>query len=62
VNSTSKEPSEDKQSTAKELAREFRWVEFISIGVNVVLAIIGIIALCIYYEQLGAAKILLTSK
>ena len=44
------------QNPAKELAREFRWVEFAQIGSNVVLAIVGIIALCIYNGQLGAMK------
>lgn len=42
----------DQQSTARELAREFRWVEVGTFIVNGVLAIIGIIALCIYRGQL----------
>lgn len=39
-------------NVSSELAREFRWVEFAQIGSNVVLAIVGIIALCIYNGQL----------
>ncbi len=44
------------QETAQELAREFRWVEFAQLMVNGVLAIIGVIALCIYYGQLPQMK------
>jgi len=40
------------QSTAKELAREFRWIEFFQLSINGALAIIGIFALCIYSGQL----------
>lgn len=40
------------QSTAKELAREFRWVEIGQFAVNSALAVIGIIALSIYHGQL----------
>jgi hypothetical protein len=46
-----KRPASDKD-TAKELAREFRWVEFAQLAVNGVLAIIGIFALYIYHGQL----------
>jgi hypothetical protein len=37
---------------ADELAREFRAAEKWVIGTNIVLAIVGIVALCIYYGQL----------
>src|ERR1035441_5912551 len=40
------------QETARELAREFRWVEGAQLAVNGVLAIVGIVALCIYNGQL----------
>ncbi len=40
------------QSTAKEPAREFRWFEWINLG----LLIVGIIAVCIYGRQLGSLK------
>lgn len=43
----------NQQETARELAREFRWVEGAQLAVNGVLAIVGIIALCIYGGQLG---------
>lgn len=42
------------KSTGKELAREFRWFEVGSLTINGALAIIGIIALCIYGGQLNA--------
>jgi hypothetical protein len=45
-------PSND-QATAKELRREFRWFEIASLVINGALAIIGIIALCIYHGQLS---------
>src|ERR1700685_4452804 len=41
----------NQQATAIELAREFRWVEVTSLIINGALAIVGIIALCIYYGQ-----------
>ena len=44
--------TDNQQSTAKELAREFRWVEFAQLAVNGALAVIGIFALCIYSGQL----------
>src|SRR5437879_2015190 len=40
------------KNVSKELAREFRWVEFAQIASNVILAVVGIIALCIYRGQL----------
>jgi hypothetical protein len=51
----SNDPNESTNSqgdTARELAREFRWVEFAQLAVNGVLAVIGIFALCIYHGQL----------
>lgn len=42
--------------TAKELAREFRWIEVWTLIINGVLAIVGIVALCIYGGQLGVMK------
>lgn len=44
------------QQTARELAREFRWVEITSLVINGALAVIGIVALCIYYGQLGVMR------
>ena len=44
------------QETAKELAGEFRTVEWIQIVINGVLAVIGIIAICIYGGQLDVMK------
>jgi hypothetical protein len=44
------------QKTARELAREFRWVEGAQLIVNGVLAIVGIIALCIYNGQLTVMR------
>ncbi len=43
---------DNQQETARELAREFRWVEAAQLVVNGVLAMVGIIALCIYHGQL----------
>jgi hypothetical protein len=45
-----------KQGVASELSREFKWVEIAQIASNVVLAIVGIIALCIYNGQLSVMK------
>lgn len=50
-----KNPS-DQEATSKELAREFRWIEFSQLVVNGVLAIIGVIALCIYHGQLSVMQ------
>lgn len=47
---------QDNQSQADELAREFRWVEFAQIASNVILAVVGVIALCIYKGQLQAMR------
>jgi hypothetical protein len=46
----------NQQETAKELAREFRWVEVTSLIINGALAIIGVIALCIYNGQLNVMR------
>jgi hypothetical protein len=48
--------SNNQQETAKELAREFRWVEVTSLIINGALAVIGIVALCIYHGQLTAMQ------
>jgi hypothetical protein len=47
-----KRKSEETKNEADELAREFRVAEKWVIGTNIALAIIGTIALCIYYGQL----------
>lgn len=52
VRGDANERTQNQNDTARELAREFRWVEFAQLIVNGVLAIIGIVALCIYYGQL----------
>lgn len=44
--------TKDEQSTAKEMRREFRWFEWTSVFINGALAVIGVIALCIYHGQL----------
>jgi hypothetical protein len=44
------------KSTASELAREFRTFEKLSLLVNVVLALIGIVALRVYNGQLGEMR------
>jgi Flp pilus assembly protein TadG len=44
--------SDDEDNVSKELAKEFRWVEFAQIASNLILAVVGIIALCIYNGQL----------
>jgi hypothetical protein len=44
------------QNVNTELAREFRWVEVARIASNVVLAVVGIVALCIYYGQLSEMR------
>src|SRR6266481_4473362 len=56
VPSDPKTSTKNENETAKELAREFRWVEFAQLIVNGVLAIIGVIALCIYNGQLKQMK------
>lgn len=48
--------SEDQQTTAKEMRREFRWFEFASVLINAALAVIGAIALCIYSGQLKVMR------
>jgi len=42
--------------TAKELAREFKWVEFAQLAVNALLAVVGIVALFIYHGQLEVMR------
>ncbi len=46
----------EEKNEAKELAREFRIAEKWVIGTNIVLAVIGIVALCIYYGQLRVMR------
>jgi len=50
------EATEQQQPTARELAREFRWFEAASLFINGALAIIGVIALCIYGGQLAEMR------
>ncbi len=45
------------RTTAKELAREFRFVEVAQLVVNGVLAVIGVVALCIYHGQLKVMRV-----
>ena len=51
-----KSPGDDVGDVAKEIKREFRWFEWVSIGSNLILAVVGIFALKAYYGQLGAMK------
>jgi hypothetical protein len=44
--------SENEKDVSTELAREFKWVELAQIVSNIILAIVGIFALCIYSGQL----------
>src|SRR6266446_4744874 len=46
----------EEENETKELAREFRVAEKWVIGTNIVLAVIGIAALCIYYGQLRVMR------
>jgi hypothetical protein len=46
----------DEENRTNELAREFRIAEKWVIGTNIVLAIIGIFALCIYNGQLKVMR------
>ena len=48
--------TDGQHETAKELAREFRWVEAGQLIVNGCLAIIGIMALCIFTDSLRSCK------
>src|SRR5713101_10051076 len=48
--------ADDTKTEADELAREFRAAEKWVIGTNLTLAIIGIVALCIYYGQLSVMR------
>jgi len=50
-NKTAEQPT-----VAQEMRREFRWFEFGSLFINGALAVIGIIALCIYNGQLGVMR------
>ena len=43
--------ADDEQTATKEMRREFRWFEFGGLVINGTLAIIGIIALCVYNGQ-----------
>jgi hypothetical protein len=43
----------EQQTVAQEMRREFRWFEYGSLFINCALAVIGVIALCIYHGQLG---------
>lgn len=52
VSHESQQNASDQQAIAKEMRREFRWVEWVSVGVNLALAIIGVCALRIYSGQL----------
>ena len=51
-----KRKSDEAKNEADELAREFRAAEKWVIGTNIVLAIVGIFALCIYYGQLRVMR------
>jgi hypothetical protein len=44
------------EDSAKEMKREFRMVEVVTIATNVILAIVGIFALRAYYGQLGVMQ------
>jgi len=44
--------SNSEKNVSRELAREFKWVEFAQIATNIVLAVVGVIALTIYKGQL----------
>jgi hypothetical protein len=46
----------NQNATARELAREFRWVEVTQLIINGALAIIGIVALWIYHGQLEVMR------
>lgn len=48
--------AEDTKNEADELAREFRVAEKWVIGTNITIAVIGVIALCIYYGQLKVMR------
>jgi len=56
VPSDPKVSTKNENETAKELAREFRWMEFAQLAVSVVLATVGIFALIIYHGQLGVMR------
>lgn len=56
VSPNSNDGSNNQQETARELAREFRWVEGAQLVVNGILAIVGIVALCIYGGQLKVMR------
>ena len=56
VHTDPKERNNADQDTAKELAREFRWVEFAQLAVNAVLAVVGLFALWIYHGQLDVMR------
>src|ERR1700721_1730378 len=52
----SKRKADTTKNEADELAREFRTAEKWVIGTNIILAIIGTIALCIYHGQLEVMR------
>jgi hypothetical protein len=52
VSEQSESGTNGEENVTKELAREFKWVEIAQIVTNVILAIVGIFALCIYNGQL----------
>jgi hypothetical protein len=56
VRNDSTEGTHSQEDTARELAREFRWVEFAQLIVNGVLVVVGIYALCIYNGQLKVMR------
>ena len=58
-NKIADDPNDDTKgdkNTAKELAREFRWMEGAQLIISGVLAVVGIVALCIYHGQLTAMQ------
>lgn len=56
VGYSSKNNSDESTERTKKLAAELHWLEKISIGGQIVLAIVGIWALCIYSGQLRALR------
>jgi len=56
VPSDQKKSNKNENETAKELAREFRWVEFAQLAISGILAAVGIVALVIYHGQLEVMR------
>jgi hypothetical protein len=52
IGANPKDRAKGEDETSRELAREFRWVEWAQVIINGALAVIGIMALCIYHGQL----------